>query len=197
MPPTARALNYRGHRHLPPPPPSIAARLATLASHSNTAALISETNSFHDSGPGGAFGIVRSCETNPSRALMSPSRSLSAFSSRKPFQLLLDLERPVARQVDALMHRPVPVMVQRDFVLSRFHPEPLEQTVEVVHDARVIAVHIDLGIPWRHFETNRAVGIDVRITIRRKRINDLSLSRDARSDRAGRGHGQHQHEAFG
>ena len=51
------------------------------------------------------------------------------------------------------MHRAVAVEKQLDLVLAGRHAEPLERAVEVVDDAGVVAVDVDLGFFRLDLET--------------------------------------------
>src|SRR5262249_30672339 len=72
----------------------------------------------------------------------------------------------VGREVHTLPHSAIALEIQRDLVLPGRRVQPLEDAVEVVDDARVEVVDVDLGFLRFHFETD--VGDRITIAIRER-----------------------------
>jgi hypothetical protein len=71
---------------------------------------------------------------------------LGNITGHQRLHLVFDFERRPRRRVDGLMDRPEPISIQRDLVIARTDGQPLKDAVEVVDDARVVAVDVDLGL---------------------------------------------------
>jgi hypothetical protein len=64
------------------------------------------------------------------------------------------------------MGRPIALSVKCDLVLARRQMEPLKDAVVVIHDARIVAVDINLRLSRAHLETDGTPVIDrVRIAV--------------------------------
>jgi hypothetical protein len=75
----------------------------------------------------------------------------------------------VGREIDGLPHGSVSLEIQDDLVASRRQRQILEEAVEVVDNAGVVAVYVNGRLLWRDEQANpraRVVYRKVRITVR-------------------------------
>src|SRR5439155_7911893 len=81
------------------------------------------------------------------------------FSRREPFHSVGDFKCGVRSQIHVLRGRSVSVAIERDVMLPGTGPQTLKEAVEIVDDAGVVAVDIDLGFFGSHIEPNRGTRI--------------------------------------
>ena len=97
-----------------------------------------------------------------------------------------------------LRGRSVSVAIERDVMLPGTGPQTLKEAVEIVDDAGVVAVDIDLGFFGSHIEPNRGTRIDV-VSIDRRirgRVPDLRFTRRRPGDREKRSDRDDRPEPF-
>src|SRR5262249_56629318 len=79
-------------------------------------------------------------------------------------------ERLVDGDKNLLLRRTIAVEIELELVLARRHAQSLEGAVEIVDDARVVAVDVNLGRVRLHLELQRGLGGEVWAGVGRIRI---------------------------
>src|SRR5439155_22449597 len=95
---------------------------------------------------------------------------LGLLAGAESLHRVLQLEGVSRRRIDALLHAAVAVQIQRDLVLARLDVQSLEHPVEVVDDAGVVPIDVDLRVFRSHLDPDRSGGLVrvVRIPERRR-----------------------------